>query len=927
MRKEEARNDDSKSFDQQHFNHIYFAAKKNYENIIKLLLEEATSDLILHHIAEEEDIKVVIILLENGANFNSITDMNSRTPLHWAAFEGCEDDIKYLIRKNKNLIKANDNNNEAAIYESVWNGHIEITKFLLEQDPDIIYSKNKYGYTFLQIAAISCQVEIFNYLKSKGNFQFELDNFFDNLDWHKLNNYTKFMHSYSTIKGLINKLYNLEEQFVKLDNSDFISFYQFLLKCIEKCAENLGIKEEYKKILNYLYTCTFGKICNLKLELKFSLVIDIDEYFKMIQNGIKLLKKVNKQVEIDKFSKQYEDTIKKKIKEAYNIAKNQVKYEIDKTVNEINEKIISLINETRNLIGGAEETKQTLEEKQREIDYKLALKQILGILKIVGQTVSIAGGPIGIAGYIINGGVNITESFVSKYDNFKSKFEIPLEIRDSLDKMETMIKYKEIKVEGEEIVKIAKQQIEILSLECDKHTILSDIKGHLIKIQKALGNISTNIVNEIKDELETIQNNVELKEAKIEIDVVQTIFIAIRDTGMAVELYNNDAIVPMIKRMKDDINNIEKKINNKSHAYLDMTKWQVQSSLKDVKYTVQQISKGFSAQDITRYMEKLDEAMTTIINIYDRIREYYDQVNLANYTARINSPMTIELEDEELKVDIYKLEQKIRSSIIKGYLKRARSAFKQWAFPFANEYSNVLNSQFDKEEDIDSIMQQIESLHIKVQERNVYVIKDIDNFLKYSEFNSKNRSTQPFFVWENNKHSQEMSELLVGKEVTIKADITEINSHKSAVKFNEIGIRFKSKDKTIQDKIDDELENFDVKMIHSGDSYYRYNDKFYVIRSNEQSIEYSFEKNNEGKPVRSNRVYERIRNEELMLSPYTTWKIKLKYESKDANFDKLKMYEEKVCLELIGRGIYVDGEDSNDLMVGNYYKEYEYNPI
>ncbi|CAG8588788.1 6910_t:CDS:2, partial [Dentiscutata heterogama] len=813
-------------FHYQPFNHIYFAAKKNYKNVIKLLLEESTIDnLTLHYTAKKEDIEAVKILFENGAKFNSITDEKNRTPLHWAAFEGCESDILYLIRKDKNLVKASDNNNEPAIYESVWNGHIG-----------------------------------------------------------------------------------------------------FFLNQLEKHAENPENphSKEDKEVISYLYTYTLSKISNLKFELKSNLIIDINEYFKMIQSGIKLLKKADKQVKVDKYNKQYEKSIEKKIDEAYNIAKNQVKSEINKTVGEIDEQIISLIDETRDLISNVEENKLTLEEKQSELRKKLALKKALRILKCIGITISVVGGPVGIAGSVIKKGVNMAGAYISKEDNSILKFEIPSEVRDSLNQM--------------------------------------NIIKHLDKILEALGNINstklTKIANEVKEEIEKAQEK--LKLTGIESDVIQDFNIAIQDTVVAIDLYDryqndkkeldaignsikqaeNDinllnlyekniyqTIIPMIKGMQEDINNIEKKIDKKSHVHLDLTKWQVQTSLKEIKYTIQQISKGFSAQEIGRYIEKLDEGMTTLINIYDRIQEYYDQINLANYIAHINSPMAIEIDDKDLKNDIDELEKKIKFSIVKGYLKRARSAFKQWAFPFANEYSNVLNSQLD-EEDTKSIIKQIDDLHLKVQERNVYVIKEIDN-LKYSDFNSENISTQPFFVWENNNYSQEISEFLVGKEIKVKADITKTDSHKCAVKFNEIGIRLKSKDNKIQDEINNELKNFDVYMTHLGDSYYRYSDKFYVIRSNEQYIEYSFEKNKEGKPVRNNRAYERIRNDELMLSPYTTWKIKLKREtkyvdSKNAGFDKLKTYEKKVDLELVGRGLYVDEEGSNDLMVGTYYKEYEY---
>ncbi|CAG8687268.1 5439_t:CDS:2 [Dentiscutata erythropus] len=298
----------------------------------------------------------------------------------------------------------------------------------------------------------------------------------------------------------------------------------------------------------------------------------------------------------------------------------------------------------------------------------------------------------------------------------------------------------------------------------------------------------------------------------------------------------NNAIIPMLKRMQDGINNIENEIDQKSHVFLDLTKWQVQTSLKDIKYEIRQISKGFDIQyDVIHYMERLDEGITTLINIYDRIQDYYDQAKLANYIAHIYSPIMTEIEDEELDNAINELKREIRTNIIFGHFKRATSAFKQW---------------------------QIKDLDLKVKE-NKTITNDNDIPLINTVFNNENKTSRPFIVWKNKNYSQEISKLLNGDEVTIKADIIKSDPSKNVIKFNEIGIRFKSINKTIQDNIDREIEYFDVKMVHLGNSYYRYGDKYYMIISKNQEITYSFEKEKDdrSKPVRRNNVYDKIKKE------------------------------------------------------------------
>ncbi|CAG8838631.1 6435_t:CDS:1, partial [Gigaspora margarita] len=90
-------------------------------------------------------------------------------------------------------------------------------------------------------------------------------------------------------------------------------------------------------------------------------------------------------------------------------------------------------------------------------------------------------------------------------------------------------------------------------------------------------------------------------------------------------------------------------------------------------------------------------------------------------------------------------------------------------------------------------------------------------------------------------------------------------------------------------------------MTHLGNSYYRFVDEFHVIRSDQPvTIRYSFKTNNEGL-VRTNSTYTKINQGSIMLSPYTMWKLKLNPNEKD-DFSKLRTYEDKVNLELVGHG-------------------------
>ncbi|KAF0483209.1 serine/threonine-protein phosphatase 6 regulatory ankyrin repeat subunit B-like [Gigaspora margarita] len=666
---EMARTDKDFNFNEQCFYPIYFAAKKKYENVVKLLLEEKIDNIRLNHIAGKEDIEIIKFLLKIRANhFNCFIDKLGRTPLHWAAFENDEKLVKVLASKHANLIDVKDEYEETALYEAMWNGHTKIVKILLNQDANI-NCKNKNGWKPLHIAVISCQFEVFKLIRNKVKDDFQLNKFLENFDYHQLNNYSKFEIYNSTLKFTTLKFINIFndlEQFEQNDDNDIdiLSLYQFLLKFIDKSAENFRNQND-KNALTYLYTYTLSKICNLKFEPRFNLIINIDRYFDTIEKDIESLKDEKKQREAHRF----EEEIKIKVDDAYKIVSEQIKVEVNNIINEINKKLNLVLDEIKKLMENAEDNKLALVEEYNKVRNKLILKQILEILKIVGQTISYIGGPIGIAGDVIKGGVHIAGIFISEENN-NLNFETPPEIKDSLKKMEKMVENKETLKYNIEI----ETQLEELSQECNE---FPDLKK---KIQNLLkNNNNSRIIKEIKDELEQLQKKLEVKKNENvitsqktdnKLKVIQHFNIAIENIEIATELYNKykkdkkeldsltysikkadyyikklnwyeeniyNTIISIIKRMQNDIYNIESKIDKKSHSFLDLTKWQVQTSLKDIKYKIQQISGVFKTQeDITYYIEKLDEGLTTLIKIYDRIQDYYDQANLARYIANIH---------------------------------------------------------------------------------------------------------------------------------------------------------------------------------------------------------------------------------------------------------------------------------------------------
>ncbi|GIY18029.1 uncharacterized protein CEXT_427181 [Caerostris extrusa] len=141
----------------------------------------------------------------------------------------------------------------------------------------------------------------------------------------------------------------------------------------------------------------------------------------------------------------------------------------------------------------------------------------------------------------------------------------------------------------------------------------------------------------------------------------------------------------MEQYLKDIINKLE----GKSQVSLDVTKWKVQGMIRDMKLQMQQMTNRFQVKDnLARCIEKMEEVMTTLVNVYGRIQVYQEQQSLANYIADISSTAAndINISKPELVSALNELEIHIRSNLVLKQYKTAVDAFKQWVFPFAHTF-------------------------------------------------------------------------------------------------------------------------------------------------------------------------------------------------------------------------------------------------
>jgi len=393
------------------------------------------------------------------------------------------------------------------------------------------------------------------------------------------------------------------------------------------------------------------------------------------------------------------------------------------------------------------------------------------------------------------------------------------------------------------------------------------------------------------------------------------------------------------------VDSLNEGIKTKSHIALDVGKWKMQVSLKNIKHELDKMTAGFQAQsDFIHVFEKVSDAIATLVDICDRIQNYQEQAQMVDYIANVSSAQVIvdypEIRDLKLVI--------LRNIILERY-SALISAVKQWAFPFANNFLydfNVMKGIASNQTiaiHASTVLSNVKRLKDKVEVYNATISK-IDARIFKNDFGLDDSSKPPFCIWKREEYSSVIKELL--KEGSRQRESEEIvlnsissvrnSSSSSVVKFNRVELRIKHINPAEQDRLNACLSNFMVYLTRSTDSYYRFADRYYRFGGNidldsnasngKLLIAYGYNKDKSGISYTHNNAYFKLLNGELMLSPYCVWRVKLTLNSSAPRscFVELEKYSEAVDLELVGKGSYVDEDQMDDkekeaLLIGSYY--------
>lgn len=763
----------------------------------------------------------------------------------------------------------------------------------------------------------------------------------------------------------------LENQYFKLRiKLNFRPFFESMLSRIVEKDKTSDQSGDFKKSLRYLYAAVLSKLTSNVASQR--TVLNLNAYLDEIERRIKELKSIEKDVQVTNHQIQYNNSLYSKINAANELIQIKILPEIDASLDSTKTQIYRLINETLHHQNQTEEEIINANKKKRELGKAMMLSSVFSTLKIAASLLAFAG-PVGAGvGAVLGAGAMIGDMVATdmasdlktgmaqvtwsvnkieeeikytstlfkaqlddaaheldSHDKFKDDFKkIRSEIEDMREKLKQALAIendvqafisKDMKVKLDDL--IDKEAALTKKLKPQDEKIMQDklrILGHVKTVVQVIG-VSAEAYNKYKNDkekLETMKNAVQALEVEL--------------AGWNIyeqKIYN--IMVPMFQLMRDSMKTTIKSLEGNSHVQLDIRKWEIRSKLRDVKFTFDKMTEKSNLQkDFKHYFEKVEAAMDVLIDVYDRIESLVENSHLATQISQlvVNGPPLVN--DFKLENAIKRLDAIVQTNLILEQHELVVNAFKQHYFPFAPLYFGEfeLPTQFQPN-DTDSLkrlaIEQIKALksgvvlsQVTIQNRDKYLYSNVS-----FDSNHDLKDAPPFFTWKSDEIFNNTQRLMRGAEIFLNADITK-GSNDYAVKFNELIIRLKFANHTMQAEFDAAIKDYHVTFKMVGNSFYRCGQRIYSIPTDSTIVfDYSMKMNLDGRPTNPNDVYNKIIGINF-LSPYALWSIQFTNERNATSLTKFE--NEKIDIEFVGKGQYLKNVPdvtyetcTNDL--DNYY--------
>lgn len=778
--------------------------------------------------------------------------------------------------------------------------------------------------------------------------QSQLKKFLEDLDENE-----PILLLYDTL-GFVNELIDLGNQYIKLrDSIYFTSFLASLAKRIRKYAQHFSETVENKNILRWLYTEvleSFNKLNDMNNNGRKTTVINLPEYLGETQKNIIKFCALENEMKINEHQREYQNFLDSQFERAIKTVKTEILPKMENIFIEINSQVLQLIGE--------------LVERQDKYIEDTPDPDVLDALSREDEDedeedVDLSRSPNLVFPLKVEPTANAFVTFATSENGKSSIKNIPndLDVPSPKEHIQgSTFKYKKA---FENEYNLLLEQLSELENELEKMSgndfpfDLSKIQRKILQskfilVEKVQSNKMKNatIIEQIRKDLKTYfkHENIILepthrlstlfefensplffhkpfsvKDIKRDGSMISS-YGSVNDTSEWKRVnkeyyfkYVYNQIIWRLEEMDAVVGDIKRNLNNHSYIELDIIKWRAQNTTRDIKAFFRKIGNETSVKEnLYRSIEKLEDIIVVLVGFYNQI----DLISIAKSNVFAGAIIGKSQYSSNYLLNDAVLALKYiiqRYSILEQY-EIAMNAFKQYRFPFANILMSRFELPLDLEaEDIQTIarvaVDHINYLKEKIALQDSTIGKYDYLMSQNVEFSSSETSfVGPFYAWTYADNGDNINKLLRGEEIELEANINE-GPDLSAIKFNEIGIYLKSANPSKQENLYYALQDFTVNMVMVGKTHYKCNEKIYRFAGDENIvINYSFKRSPDGKPIMTNKVYQKLYQMDYFLSPYTTWKLKI--TNNKNNFDKLKSFgkDDIEALELLGVGQYIHHE-------------------
>jgi hypothetical protein len=730
--------------------------------------------------------------------------------------------------------------------------------------------------------------------------------------------------SMSSSLDFVNEFKDLEQIFMQSADHSYwpIIFGSFQLRIEIKLGATIVIDNQYS-ILKGLRLLTLTILNYIENKILAPLIVKPKEYLKTMLNNVSELRDGNKIQAIIKHQDSYTRTLNQNISEVKHFVElmqiqvPNIQLDIDKIFQNFKNKISEIIE---NLNGELEK----LQNNREATEFNLTISRVFGLIKIVVSLTNFVGlisiiekvesqskKPLQTidSAFLEKNGKILTKELFNELKNY----HFDSNLSNCLKNLEGCIQ-KDLSdnIPYDMII----DKITVFLAEQKKSIDESDISGekkeHEVNTANFYLSLSRLVINWYKmdhqsDILLQINNCInEVNKKKNQLSIF--------------EFYFGNLLRPIVSNTIDKLDKCTRTLATASASKLFFSKREIRDVCEKAKKKIISQTQGFKiCSELVHKMDQFAELLETILTYFEHMDGHRNHANFAKFIAEIHLADTTNLNDQ-YSVALFYLKQMNSKYNVLEQLCQAESAVKQWLFPFAYIYlDNLIDDSVEISEGQDSTNHFLNTICKKLgkmiditgkdectvnNERDRNIIRLTEDHLFYC------------FPCEGNNRSL-IKNILKGNEVLIKT-IQNGPSTYDGLKFSEIKLLLKIKNKN---KIDEPelgvcLKKFEISMTHMGPSYYQFNEKVWTINNSPLEIVHIFDGN------RKNQVYEKTKEGNPMLSPFTTWKIQLRSAEKGANdpFKILDKFHDNIELEFVGKGSYIrSGCKISDKDIERYY--------